>query len=63
MTVSELCSKLQTLAHQGYAIHEIELTTECESCSSDVTLFNPSLEVMETSEKTVKLIFKQISLA
>lgn len=62
MTVTELCSKLQTLAHQGYAIHAIELLTECDSCSSDIVLDNPDLEILESEDnKSVKLLFRNKS--
>ncbi len=59
MTVVELCNQLQNLAHQGYAIHSIELLTECDNCSSDVVLDNPSLEILKSEDNhSVKLLFK-----
>ncbi len=59
MTVADLCSQLQSLAHDGYAIHAIELLTECNCCSSDVILDNPSLEILKSEDnKSVKLLFR-----
>lgn len=58
MTVTDLCSQLQSLAHEGYAIHAIELLTECDNCTSDITLDNPMLEIIKSDKKTVKLLFR-----
>jgi len=58
MTVTDLCSQLQSLAHEGYAIHAIELLTECDNCTSDITLDNPTLEIIKSDKKTVKLLFR-----
>lgn len=59
MTVVELCNQLQNLAHQGYAIHAIELLTECNNCSSDVVLDDPLLEIIKSKDNhSVKLLFK-----
>jgi hypothetical protein len=50
---------LQGVAHDGYGIHAIELLTECENCTSDVILDNPTLEILKyEDQKTVKLLFK-----
>ena len=58
MTVTDLCSQLQSLAHEGYAIHAIELLTECDNCTSDIILDNPTLEILKSDKKTVKLLFR-----
>lgn len=59
MTVVELCNQLQSLAHQGYAIHAVELITECNDCSSEIILDNPSLEILKSEDNhSVKLLFK-----
>lgn len=59
LTVSELCSKLQTLANEGYAVHAIELLTECDNCTSDIILDNPQIEILKAEDKhTVKLLFR-----
>lgn len=59
MTVTELCTMLQGVAHEGYGIHAIELLTECENCTSDIILDNPTLEILKSEDqKTVKLLFK-----
>lgn len=59
MTVVELCSQLQNLAHQGYAIHAVELITKGDDCSSEITLDNPSLEILKSEDNhSVKLLFK-----
>lgn len=59
MTVTELCSKLQTLAHQGYAIYAIELHAKCDNCSSNIILDSLELEILESDDdKSVKLLFK-----
>ena len=59
MTVVELCSQLQNLAHQGYAIHAVELSTECDNCSSDVILDNPEMEIIKSEDNhSVKLLFR-----
>ena len=59
MTVAQLCSQLQSLAHDGYAIHAIEILTECDNCASDIVLDNPSLEILKAEDNhSVKLLFR-----
>ena len=59
MTVVELCNQLQNLAHQGYAIYAVELSTECDNCSSDVVLDNPEMEIIKSEDNhSVKLLFR-----
>lgn len=56
MTVADLCSQLQSLAHEGYAIHALEIVTETGDYK--VTLNNPTLEMKVTKDHTVKLLFR-----
>lgn len=58
MTVAELCGRLQSLANEGYGIHAVELLTECDSCTSDVVVDNPRLEILRSDKGTVKLLFR-----
>lgn len=59
LTVADLCSQLQSIAHDGYAIHAIELLVECDKCSSDITLDNPRLEILKSENShSVKLLFR-----
>lgn len=59
MTVANLCSQLQSLAHEGYAIHALEIVTETGDYK--VTLNNPTLEIKKT-DHSVNLIFKNHNL-
>lgn len=59
MTVANLCSQLQSLAHEGYAIHALEIVTETGDYR--VTLNNPTLEIKKT-DRSVNLIFKNHNL-
>jgi len=59
MTVQELCGKLQSAAHEGYALHGVELLSECDHCSNDTVLDDPVLEIVKSEEShSVKLIFR-----
>ncbi len=59
LTVADLCSQLQSIAHEGYAIHAIELLVECDKCSSDLVLDNPKLEILKAEDShSVKLLFR-----
>lgn len=59
MTVAQLCSQLQSLAHDGYAVHAIEIATECDNCTSDIILDNPILEIIKAEDNhSVKLLFR-----
>ena len=59
MTVSDLCVQLQSLAHEGYALHGVELLSKCDHCSNDTILENPVSEIVRSEEShSVKLIFK-----
>lgn len=59
MTVSDLCGQLQSLAHEGYALHGVEILSECDHCSNDAVLDDPVLEIVKSEEShSVKLIFK-----
>lgn len=59
MTVTDLCSQLQSLAHEGYALHGVELLSECDHCSNDTVLENPVLEIVKSEEShSIKLIFR-----
>lgn len=59
MTVANLCSQLQSLAHEGYAIHALEIVTEMGDYK--VTLNNPTLEIKK-ADHSVNLIFKNHNL-
>jgi len=60
--LNELITKLQTYSHDGYAIHAIELVSECEHCCSDTVLDNPVLEILVAEDnKSIKLLFKNKS--
>lgn len=56
ITISELCSKLQSLAHEGYAMHEIEVHTCCGGCESDVVIKDPVFDIKILTDKTARLM-------
>lgn len=56
LTVADLCSKLQALAHEGYAIHTIEMHTTCNDCESKIILSNPKIDFIIQDTKTVKMV-------
>lgn len=62
LTVSELCSKLQYLAHEGYAMHEIEVHTCCDGCESDIFIKNPSFDIRVLKDNTARLIISNENL-
>ena len=55
LTVADLCSRLQSLAHDGYAIHTIEMHTTCHDCESKIILINPKIDFIIQDDKTVKM--------
>ena len=62
ITISELCSKLQSLAHEGYAMHEIEVHTCCDGCESDVVIKDPVFDLKILTDKTARLMISNVSL-
>ena len=62
LTVSELCSKLQYLAHEGYAMHEIEVHTCCDGCESDIIINEPVFDIKVLSDNTARLMISNVSL-
>ena len=62
ITISELCSKLQSLAHEGYAMHEIEVHTCCDGCESDVVIKDPVFDIKILTDKTARLMISNESL-
>ena len=62
ITISELCSKLQSLAHDGYAMHEIEVHTCCDGCESDVVMKDPLFEIKILTDKTARLMISNVNL-
>ncbi len=56
ITISELCNKLQSLAHEGYAMHEIEVHTSCDGCESDIVIKSPVFDLKILTDKTAKLV-------
>ena len=61
-TVSDLLNVLQSVANEGFNIHSIEVLTECEHCSSDITLSAPTLEILVSEDNhSIKLLFKNDS--
>lgn len=61
LTVSELCSRLQYLAHEGYAMHEIEVHTCCDGCESDVVIKEPVFDIKILTDKTARLMISNES--
>lgn len=61
ITISELCSKLQSLAHEGYAMHEIEVHTCCDGCESDVVMKDPLFDIEILTDKTARLMISNVS--
>lgn len=55
MTVAGLCSQLQSLAHDGYAIHTLRIVTETGDYK--VELNNPTLEIKK-KDHSVNLVFR-----
>lgn len=62
ITISELCSKLQSLAHEGYAMHEIEVHTCCDGCESDVVMKDPLFDIEILTDKTARLMISNVNL-
>lgn len=62
ITISELCSKLQSLAHEGYAMHEIEVHTCCGGCESDVVIKDPLFDIEILTDKTARLMISNVNL-
>ena len=63
MELVELSNGLQSVAHEGYALHDIEIHTKCHGCLSDITIENPELEIIRDEKtKTIKLRFTPKSL-
>ena len=62
ITISELCSKLQSLAHEGYAMHEIEVHTCCDGCESDVVMKDPLFDIKILTDKTARLMISNVNL-
>ena len=62
ITISELCSKLQSLAHEGYAMHEIEVHTCCDGCESDVVIKDPVFDIKILTDKTARLMISNENL-
>ena len=62
ITISDLCSKLQSLAHEGYAMHEIEVHTCCDGCESDVVMKDPVFDIKILTDKTARLMISNENL-
>lgn len=56
VNISQLCSLLQTIGHEGYAMHELEVHTICNGCESTVVIKEPMFDVEVLSDKTARLI-------
>jgi len=61
LTISELCSQLQSLAHEGYAMHEIEVHTCCDGCESDIIINEPVFDIKVLSDNTARLVITNMS--
>ena len=61
ITISDLCSKLQSLAHDGYAMHEIEVHTCCDGCESDVVMKDPLFDIKILTDKTARLMISNVN--
>lgn len=52
--------KLQTLAHDGYALHKIAISSKCDKCETNATLIDPSVGIqIDEATKTVVLNFEE----
>jgi hypothetical protein len=61
VTISELCDKLQFLAHEGYAMHGIEVHTCCDGCESDIIIKDPDFEIEILPDKTARLKISNVN--
>lgn len=58
MTLTEFTDAFQMLAHQGYALHDVEIHSKCSDCDSDVIITEPDFTIIKDEEnKTIKIKF------
>jgi len=58
MTLTEFTDTLQLLAHQGYALHDVEIHSKCSDCDSDIIISEPEFTITKDEKnKTIKIKF------
>lgn len=58
MNLTKLTSTLQGLAHEGYAVHDIEIHAHCKDCDSVTVVKDPEVLIERDNEtKTIRLKF------
>lgn len=58
MKLVDLVTHLQTLAHSGYAIHEVEVHTKCHGCESDILLQDPEFNIsIDSKSHSLRISF------
>ena len=56
----DLVTNLQTLAHSGYALHEVKVHTKCHGCESDIILTDPDFQIkIDSKNHSVRISFVQ----
>ncbi len=56
----DLVTSLQTLAHSGYALHEVEVHTKCHGCENDVILQDPEFKIqIDSKTHSLRISFQQ----
>ena len=62
MELAKMTCQLQNYAHEGYALHGVEIHSTCHNCDTDIIIEDPDLQI-EVDEKTksIKLKFSKKS--
>lgn len=55
LELSKFVTQLQSLAHDGYALHKIVIHSKCDSCEADTILTDPdvTLKIDETTKSVI----------
>lgn len=60
LELKSFVGKLQTLAHEGYALHKVAVRSKCNKCETNATLIDPAIDIqIDESTKTVILSFEE----
>lgn len=60
LDLGSFVEKLQSLAHEGYALHNIAVCSRCNNCETHTTLVDPDIDIqVDEATKTIVLKFKE----
>lgn len=57
-TITELCSRLQSMAHDGYALYDIEVHLSGIGVENDIIITKPIFDLINTGNKSIRLLIR-----